>query len=83
MVMSSPHRYFLPEPRRCSSSTRSQNVAFSLPHSTVAGLCLVAAPAVVREDLRIDEPVAEIAVEAGVEPIHHLVDPGALRRSFG
>ena len=29
-----------------------------------------------RENLRIDEAVAEIAIEAGVEPVHHRVDLG-------
>ncbi|HWI97482.1 MAG TPA: hypothetical protein VNU96_00595 [Burkholderiales bacterium] len=33
---------------------------------------------VVGEDLRVDEAVAVLAVELGVQPVHHLVDFGAL-----
>ncbi len=33
---------------------------------------------VVRKNLRVDKPVCVVAVEVGVEPIHHLVDLGAL-----
>jgi hypothetical protein len=35
---------------------------------------LVAPALVVREQLRVDEVVTEVAVEAGIEPVHHLID---------
>ncbi len=40
------------------------------------GLRLVAAALVVREQLRVGQVVAEVAIEVGVEPVHHLVDLG-------
>ena len=42
------------------------------------GLTLLGRPLVVREDLWVDQPVAVVAVEVGVEPVHHLVDPRPL-----
>ena len=41
-------------------------------------LRLVAAPLLIGEQLRIGEIVGPVAIEIGVEPIHHLVDLGAL-----
>src|SRR5436190_14923466 len=42
------------------------------------GVRFLALTLVMRKDLRVDETVAEVAVEPGVEPIHHLVDARTL-----
>src|SRR5215470_9411445 len=42
------------------------------------GLGLVAAPFMVRKKLRIGKAVAPVAIEVAVDPVHHLVDLGAL-----
>src|SRR6202035_1865396 len=43
-----------------------------------AGMGLVATALVVRKQLRVDQPVTEVAIELGVDPVHHLIDLGAL-----
>jgi hypothetical protein len=45
-------------------------------------LVLVARALVVREGLRVDQAVAEVAVELGVDPVDALVDPRALLQSL-
>jgi hypothetical protein len=53
-----------------------------LAPSDGAGVRFVAAAFVVRKELRIDQSVTEIAVELGIEPVHHLIDFGALFQVF-
>ena len=43
-----------------------------------AGVRFVATALVVRKELRVDQSVTEVAVELGIEPVHYLVDFGAL-----
>ena len=81
--MSSPHRYFRREPSRCWSRTPSQNRRLLLAPCHRGGVRLVAGALVTGKYLRIHETVAEIAVEAGIEPVHHLVDPCALAQVLG
>jgi hypothetical protein len=53
-----------------------------LSPSDGAGVCFVAAALVVRKELRIDQAVTKVAVELGIEPVHHLVDLGPLFQVF-
>ena len=47
-----------------------------------AGVRFVTAALVVWKELRVDQSVTEVAVELRIEPVHHLVDFGALFQVF-
>jgi hypothetical protein len=49
-----------------------------LSPSDCTAVSLLASALVVWKELRIDQPITEVAVELGVESVHHLVDFGAL-----
>ena len=57
--------------------------ALLLAPSNGALLLLVVGPLVVREDLRIEQAAAEVAIEHGVDPVHCGIDLGAPLQALG